>query len=111
MDEAERHEHHTETQPQVFRGEGQTAQDRFGSRTRRAAVAEMVLDTPRRIEAQLVGELNLLDRLVVGALFGVSLAVRVGQAPGLDLGLELVQQIELHLSPFYSSFAIAKGVL
>jgi hypothetical protein len=56
----------------------------------------VVLHHPHRVEAQTVGELDLGDPLVVGALLGVALTVRVGFRPRLDLGLELVQQVELH---------------
>ena len=94
--EPEGHQHHPEAQAQVLGRERQPAQDRFGRRTRRAAVAEVVLDTPHRVEPQRVGEVDLGDRLVVGALLGVALPVGVRLGPRPDLRLELVQQIELH---------------
>ena len=78
----------------------QRAEDDLGRRRVRAALAEVVLDQPDRVEAELVGELDLLERLLVGPLLGLALAVRVGLArPGLG-DVDLVEQVELHLQSF-----------
>jgi hypothetical protein len=63
----------------------------------RAALAEMVLDAPDGVEAQPVGELDLLEGLLVGLLLG--LALPVGMRLGPRLGdVDLVEQVELHRS-------------
>ena len=64
---------------------------------------------PDRVEPELVGVLDLGDRLVVGALLGLALAVRVGLGPRLDLRLELVQQVELHGSPLVTARLLQCG--
>src|SRR5690554_2593332 len=68
-----------------------------------------MLDDPHRVEPQLVRVLDLGDRLVVGALLGLALAVWMGLGPRLDLRLELVEQIELHVGvPSLSIFVLLK---
>ena len=93
-----RHERHAEAEPEVLGALRQRADEHLGRRAVRAALAEVVLDVPRRVEAQRVGELDLLDRLRVGALLGLALAVRVGLAPRLR-HVDLVQQVEFQGAP------------
>src|SRR3990170_3521907 len=67
----------------------------WGAWTVRAALAEMVLAVPCRVEAEAVGEPDLFDRVPVGPLFAVSLPPRMRAAPRLG-HVDLVQQVELH---------------
>ena len=55
----------------------QRADHDLGGRTVRAALAEVVLDEPGDVEAELVGEPHLLEHLAVGPLLARSLAVGV----------------------------------
>ena len=90
-----RHERDAEAEAQVLRALRQRPDDHLGCRRVRAPLAEVVLDVPRAVEAEGVGELDLLDRLPVRALLGLALAVRVGLRPRLR-HVDLVQQVELH---------------
>ena len=67
---------HCESAPMITSGVGRV----------RAALAEVVLDVPGRVEAELVGELDLLERLVVGLLLGLPLAVGVRLRHGQGFG-------------------------
>src|SRR5205085_8155208 len=68
----------------------------FGRRAVRAALAEVVLDVPRGVEPELVGELDLLDRLVIRLLLGFALTVRVGLIGPRPGDIDLVEKVELH---------------
>ena len=57
------------------------AEQHLGRGAVRAALAEVVLDRPDRVEAERSAELDLLDRLVVGALLALALAVRDAARP------------------------------
>ena len=74
---------------------GEVAEQHLGRRAVRPALAEVVLDGPDGVEAELVGEPDLLDRLAVGAALGVALAVRMRPAPWLGR-IHLVQDVEFH---------------
>ncbi len=89
-----RHQHDAEAEAQVLRALRQRAEDHLGRRRVRPALAEVVLDVPRRVEPEGVGQLDLLDRLGVGPLLGLTLAVGVG--PPRLRHVDLVQQVELH---------------
>ena len=56
----------------------------------------MVLNAPHRLKSELVGELDLLDGLVVDLLLGLPLTVGMRLGPRFDLGLKFVEQIQLH---------------
>ena len=73
------------------------ADDHLGGRAVRAALAEVVLDEPGGVEAELVGELHLLEHLGVGALLAVP-AGRTGCGPASHGSgrVDLVQQVQLH---------------
>ena len=62
------------------------------------SIAEMVLDEPHRLKAERVGQYDFVDRLFVGRLLGLALAVRVRFGPWLDLRLQLIEKVELHRS-------------
>ena len=47
----------------------------------RAALPEVVLDVPGGVEAELVGQLDLLDGLAVGLLLVLALAIGMGLGP------------------------------
>jgi hypothetical protein len=64
----------------------------------RSLDAEVVLDDPDGAEAELVGELDLLDRLEVGGLFGFALVVRLRLVRPRLGRLHLVEEVELHIS-------------
>ena len=60
--------------------------------------AEVVLDDPDGAEAELVGQLDLLDRLEVGGLLGLALVVRIRLVGPRLGGLHLVEEVQLHVS-------------
>ena len=74
MAELVRHEHDAEAEAQVLGGLGQRADDHLGGGRVRPALAEVVLDVPHGVEAERVGQLDLLERLGVGLLLGLALA-------------------------------------
>ena len=90
-----RHQRDAEAEPQVLGALRQRAQDHLGRGGVRAALAEVVLDVPRAVEPEGVGELDLLEGLGVGALLRLALAVGVGLPPRLR-HVDLVQEVELH---------------
>ena len=55
----------------------------------------MVFDGPHGVEGQRVGELDLLNRFPIDALFAFALPVRVRGAPGLG-SVHFLQDVELH---------------
>jgi hypothetical protein len=63
-----------------------------------ATLAEMVFDVPRRVEAQLIGQFDLLDGFRVGLLLSLSLPVRVGFGPRPGY-INLVKKVEFHNAP------------
>ena len=66
----------------------------------RPPFTKMVLDTPDRFEAQLVGQLDLFESLRVDLHLGVALPVGVGLGGiGDDRRLEFVEKIEFHGGP------------
>ena len=77
---------------------GQRADDDLGGGRVRAALTEVVLDVPDGVEAQGVGQLDLLERLGVGLLLGLALAPGVLPRPRLG-HVDLVQQVELQPPP------------
>ena len=58
--------------------------------------AEVVLDDPHGAEAELVGQLDLLDRLEVRGLLGLALVVRIRLVRPRLRGLHLIEEIQLH---------------
>ena len=98
--EPRRHERHAEAEAEVAGRQRQSSEHHLVGRAGRPTVAEMVLHAPHGLEAERVGQLDLLDALVVGRLFGLPLPVGMRLVPRLDLGLELVEQIELHATSF-----------
>ena len=79
--EPERQQRHAETQSDVPGGLSQRADHHLGRGAVRLAFAEVVLDEPGDVEPELVGQLDLLQRIPVRALFTRTLAVRVGSLP------------------------------
>ncbi len=70
------------------------ADDHLGRGRVRAPLPEVVLHVPRAVEAQGVGELDLLERLPVRTLLRLALAVRVRPRPRLR-NVDLVEKVEL----------------
>ena len=96
MDEPERRERHAEAEPEVRRDLAQRAEHDLGARAVRAALAEVVLHQPHAVEAEGVGQRDLLERVPVRLLLGLALPVRVRLVrPGLG-DVDLVEQVELH---------------
>ena len=75
-----RQQRHAEAEPDVLGGLGERADHDLGRRAVRAALAEVVLDEPRDVEADLVGEPHLVEHLGVRALLALPLPVRVRPA-------------------------------
>jgi hypothetical protein len=106
--EAVGHERDPEAEADLLGDLAERPDEDLGRRGVRPALAEVVLDVPRAVEAEPVGEADLLDRLGVGLLLGGPLPVRVLAGPGLR-DIDLVQQIELHgvpLSPWIVSSVV-----
>jgi hypothetical protein len=66
----------------------------------RAAFAEVVLDVPRGVEPERVGQLDLLERLPVRPLLGLALTVGMRARPRLG-DVDLVEQVELHRASLF----------
>ena len=93
-----RHERDAEPEADLLGALRERADDDLGRGRVRSPLAEVVLDVPCGVEAQLVGELDLLERLLVGLLLRLSLAPRVGPGPGLG-DVDLVEHVEFHGLP------------
>jgi hypothetical protein len=76
------------TDPDSFRHHGARGEEQLGRRTVRVLLEEVVLDRPHLIEAELVGQTHLLERVVVDG------ALRLPR-PGTR-NRQLVEQAELH---------------
>src|SRR5207302_5533889 len=85
---------HAEAQADVLGDLGQGAVDDLGCRAVRAALAEVVLDEPAGVEAELVGQLDLLEGLGVGLLLGPPLVLGELTGPGAG-DVDLVEQVQL----------------
>lgn len=109
VNEPERHEDHTEAEPDVLGRQRKPTEHGLRRRARGPAVAEVMLDTPHRVEPQGVRELDLRDRLVVRTLLGATLPVGMRLRPRPWLGLELVEQVELHGPPRQDAGADRRG--
>jgi hypothetical protein len=83
-----RQERHAVPEADALGALRQRAQEHLGGRAVRELGQEVVLDEPHGVEAELVGELDLLERLLVAAVLA-TLVVRLGR-------LQLVQKVELH---------------
>src|SRR4030095_14877879 len=95
---AERRERHAETEPDALGDLRERAEQHFRRGAMRTPLAEVVLHRPDRVEAEPVGELDLLDRLVVGAPLALALAPRMRLPPRLRC-VHFVEQVELHRVP------------
>jgi hypothetical protein len=102
------HEGDAEPETEVLGALREGADDHLGGGGVGAALTEVVLHVPRRVEAEGVGQLDLLERLLVGLLLHLPLAPRVRLGPGLG-DVDLVEQIQFHRrAPVVSgSFATA----
>ena len=89
-------ERHPESQPDLLGDLGERPEHDLGGRAVGAALAEVVLDVPGGLEAQAVGQADLLEGLAVGALLGLALPDGVGPGPW-PRDVDLVEQVELHL--------------
>ena len=97
-----RREGDAEAEANVLGDLAQRAEDHFRRRTVGAVLAEVMLHHPDGVESDLVGELDLLERLPVRPLLGVSLVVRMREVRPRIRRVDLVQQVKLHrrlLSP------------
>ena len=81
VDEAERHQRDAEAEADVLGRLRERAEHDLGCGAVRATFAEVVLDEPHGVEAEGVGELDLVEHLVVRALLGLALPVRVRPRP------------------------------
>ena len=79
------HQRDAEAEADVLGALRERADDHLGRRRVRAALAEVVLDVPGGVEAELVGQLDLLERLPVG-LPARPAAGRRGAAPARASG-------------------------
>ena len=70
----------------------------------RATLAEVVLHHPDGVEAELVGEGDLLHGLVVGPLLVLPLGVGVRLVPPRRGDVDLVEQVELHGGLLFACF-------
>jgi hypothetical protein len=93
--EAERRERHPEPQPDPFGHPGEVAQQDLWRRAVRPPLSEVVFYGPDGVEAQRIRHPDLLNRLPVCLLLGLSLAVRMGLAPRFWC-IDLVKHVELH---------------
>ena len=89
-----RHQADAEAQADVLGDLAQGAEHDVGCRAVGAALTEVVLDQPDRVEAELVGQLDLLEGLVVGLLLGLALVLRELAGPGAG-NVDLVEQVQL----------------
>ena len=74
----------------------QRTDDDFGGRAVRPSLPEVVLDEPGHVEAELVGELHLVEHLAVRALLPCPLAPRMRSCFPRSGRVDLVQQVQLH---------------
>ena len=95
------HQRHAEPEADLLGDLRQRADDHLGRGRVRATLAEVVLDVPGGVEPELVGQLDLLERLPIGLLLGLPLAVRMWTGPRLR-DVDLVEQVQLHRHPSVS---------
>ena len=81
--------------PDALRALRDGGEEDLGRRGVRELGQEVVLDLPDGVVAELVGELDLLERLVVAAVLA-ALVVRLRH-------LELVEEVELHAGRYATS--------
>src|SRR5438477_5027242 len=96
MGEAIRQQRYAESQAKVFRGLCQSSEHYFGRRTMRPPLAKVMLDEPGNIESELIGELHLIEHLVVRALLPRSLPIGMLARIPWPRCIDFVEQIELH---------------
>ena len=88
------HEADAEAQADVLGDLGQSTVHDLGCRAVGAALAEVVLDQPDGVEAELVGQLDLLEGLGVGLLLRPPLVLGELTGPGAG-DVDLVEQVQL----------------
>ena len=88
------HQADAEAQADVLGDLGQGAMDDLGRRAVRSALSEVVLHQPDGVEAELVGQLDLLEGFGVGLLLGPPLVFGELAGPGPG-DVDLVEQVQL----------------
>src|SRR5262249_26625607 len=95
MREPERRQRHAEAEPDALGHLRKRAEQHLRRGAVRAPLAEMMLHRPDRVEAEPIRELDLLNRLVVGASLALALAPGMWLPPRLRR-VDFVEQVELH---------------